>query len=126
MEGTAVENLADRRGARIGAEGGQRAGSEKQGNRKSSHGAIITSSALTIDTMLQPLIYLSRPQYGDAVNKRDLIRKIASDASLTNLQAARALDAFLDGVQSSLMRGDRVTLVGFGTFAAVVCCLRNV
>ena len=51
------------------------------------------------------------------MNKRDLIRKIASDASLTTLQAARALDAFLDGVQSSLIRGDRVTLVGFGTFA---------
>ena len=67
--------------------------------------------------MLQPLIYLSRPQYGDAVNKRDLIRKIASDASLTNMQAAWALDAFLDGVQSSLVQGDRVTLVGFGTFA---------
>ena len=67
--------------------------------------------------MLQPLIYLSRPRYGDAVNKRDLIRKIASDARLTNMQAARALDAFLDSVQSSLVQGDRVTLVGFGTFA---------
>src|SRR5262249_51141532 len=74
-------------------------------------------SDLTIDTMVQPLIYLSRPRYGDAVNKRDLIRKIANDASLTNMQAARALDAFLDSVQSSLIRGDRVTLVGFGTFA---------
>jgi len=51
------------------------------------------------------------------VNKRDLIRKIARDARLTNTQAARALDAVLDGVQASLIRGDRVTLVGFGTFA---------
>jgi DNA-binding protein HU-beta len=51
------------------------------------------------------------------VNKRDLIRKIARDARLTNTQAAKALDAVLDGVQSSLIRGDRVTLVGFGTFA---------
>ena len=50
------------------------------------------------------------------MNKRDLIKKIAQDARLTNLQAARALDAFLDGVQSSLTKGDRVTLVGFGTF----------
>ena len=50
------------------------------------------------------------------MNKRELIRKIAQDASLTNTQAARALDAFLDGVQSSLTKGDRVTLVGFGTF----------
>jgi|SRR5690242_3736387 DNA-binding protein HU-beta len=52
-----------------------------------------------------------------AVNKRDLIKKIARDARLTNIQAAKALDAFLDGVQSSLTKGDRVTLVGFGTFA---------
>ncbi|HUJ21661.1 MAG TPA: HU family DNA-binding protein [Bryobacteraceae bacterium] len=51
------------------------------------------------------------------MNKRDLIRKIAEDARLTNRQAARALDAFLHSVQSSLIKGDRVTLVGFGTFA---------
>ncbi len=51
------------------------------------------------------------------MNKRDLVRKIARDARLTHVQAAKALDAFLDGVQSSLIQGDRVTLVGFGTFA---------
>lgn len=51
------------------------------------------------------------------MNKRELVRKIARDARITNTQAAQALDAVLDGVQSSLVRGDRVTLVGFGTFA---------
>lgn len=51
------------------------------------------------------------------MNKRDLIKKIAEDARLTNVQAAKALDAFLESVQSSLIKGDRVTLVGFGTFA---------
>jgi len=51
------------------------------------------------------------------VNKRELVRKIARDARITNTQAVQALDAVLDGVQSSLVRGDRVTLVGFGTFA---------
>jgi DNA-binding protein HU-beta len=51
------------------------------------------------------------------VNKRELIRKIAEDASLTNVQAAKALDAFLDSVQTCLTNGGRVTLVGFGTFA---------
>jgi len=50
------------------------------------------------------------------VNKRDLIRTMARDARLTHTQATKALDAFLDSVQSSLIRGDRVTLVGFGTF----------
>ncbi|HKX00787.1 MAG TPA: HU family DNA-binding protein [Bryobacteraceae bacterium] len=51
------------------------------------------------------------------MNKRDLIKKMAEDARLNNLQAARALDAFLENVQSTLAKGDRVTLVGFGTFA---------
>ena len=51
------------------------------------------------------------------MNKRDLIKRIAQDARLTNVQAAKALDAFLKSVQSSLIQGDRVTLVGFGTFA---------
>ena len=50
------------------------------------------------------------------MNKRDLIRKMARDARLTHTEAANALDAFLETVQSSLTRGDRVTLVGFGTF----------
>jgi DNA-binding protein HU-beta len=50
------------------------------------------------------------------VNKRDLVGKIAVDARLTRAQAARAVDAFLEGIQSSLANGKRVTLSGFGTF----------
>lgn len=50
------------------------------------------------------------------MNKRDLVVKIATDASLTRAQAAKALEAFLEGIESSLVRGDRVTLSGFGTF----------
>jgi DNA-binding protein HU-beta len=51
------------------------------------------------------------------MNKRDLVGKIAADAHLTKAQAARALDAFIDGVQGGLLRGDRITLSGFGSFA---------
>jgi len=50
------------------------------------------------------------------VNKRDLVGKIALEASLTRAQAARALDAFVNGIQSSLANGNRVTISGFGTF----------
>jgi len=50
------------------------------------------------------------------LNKRDMIGEIANGANLTRTQAARALEAFLSGVQSSLVRGDRVTISGFGTF----------
>ena len=50
------------------------------------------------------------------MNKRDLVGKIAADARLTRAQASRALDAILEGIQSSLVHGDRVTISGFGTF----------
>jgi DNA-binding protein HU-beta len=50
------------------------------------------------------------------VNKRDLVGKIAIDARLTRAQATRALDAFLEGIQTSLAKGKRVTISGFGTF----------
>jgi len=51
------------------------------------------------------------------LNKRDMIGKIADGANLTKVQAARALEAFLAGIQTTLVRGDRVTISGFGTFA---------
>jgi DNA-binding protein HU-beta len=41
---------------------------------------------------------------------------MAEEARLTRAQASRALEAFLAGIRSSLIRGDRVTLSGFGTF----------
>jgi DNA-binding protein HU-beta len=50
------------------------------------------------------------------LNRRDLIGKIASDAHLTRAQAGKALDAFIHGVQGSLLEGHRVTLSGFGSF----------
>lgn len=50
------------------------------------------------------------------MNRKDLIGKIASDARLTRAQAARALDAFVEGIRSGLSRGDRVTISGFGSF----------
>ena len=50
------------------------------------------------------------------MNKRDIIGKIALDAKITRVQATRALDALIAGIQASLVRGDRVTLSGFGSF----------
>lgn len=51
------------------------------------------------------------------MNKADLIEKVAKDAKLSKAQAGRAIDSFLKGVTSSLRRGSRVSLVGFGTFS---------
>lgn len=51
------------------------------------------------------------------MNKGDLIEKIAKDAKLTKAQAGDALDSFINSVSSTLAKGGKVTLVGFGTFS---------
>lgn len=51
------------------------------------------------------------------MNKGELVEAIARDAKLSKAQAQSALDAFVGNVQRSLKRGDKVTLVGFGTFS---------
>lgn len=51
------------------------------------------------------------------MNKSDLINSIANDAKITKVQAQSALNAFLDSASSALKKGDKVILVGFGTFS---------
>ena len=51
------------------------------------------------------------------MNKAQLIDAIASDANLTKADAKRALDAFVDTTTAALKKGDRVALVGFGSFS---------
>lgn len=51
------------------------------------------------------------------MNKADLIDRMAADADITKTAAGDALDAMLDGVTEALKQGDKVTLVGFGTFS---------
>ena len=51
------------------------------------------------------------------MNKAELIEAIASDASLTKADAKRALDAFIGTTTKALKKGDRVALVGFGSFS---------
>ena len=51
------------------------------------------------------------------MNKTELIEFIAKDADLSKAAAARALNAMIEGVKTTLKKGDSVTLVGFGTFA---------
>ena len=51
------------------------------------------------------------------MNTGDLINTIAADANITKAQAADALGAVIDGVSGTLKAGDKVTLVGFGTFS---------
>ena len=51
------------------------------------------------------------------MNKAELIEAIASKADLTKADAKKALDAFIDATTKSLKKGDRVALVGFGSFS---------
>lgn len=50
------------------------------------------------------------------MNKAELIEAIASDAKMTKADAKRALDAFIGATTKALKKGDRVALVGFGSF----------
>jgi len=51
------------------------------------------------------------------MNKAELIDAMAADANLTKADAKRALDAFVTATTKSLKKGDRVALVGFGSFS---------
>ncbi|UJF24102.1 HU family DNA-binding protein [Suttonella sp. R2A3] len=52
------------------------------------------------------------------MNKTEMVDAIADSADITKAQAAKALNAFIDGVTDTLKKGDKVTLIGFGTFEA--------
>ena len=51
------------------------------------------------------------------MNKSELVSKIADEAGITKAQAGAALESFVDGVAKTLKKGDKLTLVGFGTFS---------
>ena len=59
------------------------------------------------------------------MNKGELIDKIAKDAKVTKGQAGDALDSFINAVGSTLSKGGKVTLVGFGTFSVSKRAARN-
>lgn len=51
------------------------------------------------------------------MNKTELIDAMASDAGITKAAAKKALESFLGNVEKSLRRGNRVSLVGFGSWS---------
>ncbi len=51
------------------------------------------------------------------MTKADLIEKVATGTGLSKADAGRALDSAIDAVKASLKKGQKVTLVGFGTFS---------
>lgn len=51
------------------------------------------------------------------MNKTELVSAIATEAKLTKVQAKDALEATLTAVGEALAKGDKVALIGFGTFS---------
>ncbi|MDR0667458.1 MAG: HU family DNA-binding protein [Prevotellaceae bacterium] len=51
------------------------------------------------------------------MNKTELIEAIAKKSGLTKVDAKRALDAFIGVTSATLKKGDRIALVGFGSFS---------
>ena len=51
------------------------------------------------------------------MKKVELVEAVAEATGLTKADATRAIDATLDAIKGALEKGDKVPLVGFGTFA---------
>ncbi|HZR37187.1 MAG TPA: HU family DNA-binding protein [Nevskia sp.] len=51
------------------------------------------------------------------MNKAELINAVADKADVSKADAGRAVDAFIEVVTKALKKNDKVSLVGFGTFA---------
>ena len=51
------------------------------------------------------------------MNKADLVSIMAEKAGMTKVDAKKALEAFMEASAEALQKGDRISLVGFGTFS---------
>ncbi|MBZ5567530.1 MAG: HU family DNA-binding protein [Acidobacteriia bacterium] len=59
------------------------------------------------------------------MNKGHLVDRIATSTKCSKTQAAAAIDTLADSVTAALKKGERVTLVGFGTFSVSQRKARN-
>ena len=59
------------------------------------------------------------------MNKAELIDAMANGSGLTKADAKKALDAFVDATTGALKAGDRISLVGFGSFSISARAARN-
>lgn len=51
------------------------------------------------------------------MNKTDLVKKMAEGAGISQAEAKKALDVALVAIKDALVAGDKVALIGFGTFS---------
>ena len=59
------------------------------------------------------------------MNKAELVDAISSEAKITKADASRALQAFMNVTSKTLKKGERVALIGFGTFTVAKRAARN-
>lgn len=59
------------------------------------------------------------------MNKAELISAIAERTEMTKVDTKKVLDAFIEVAGEALQSGDRLTLVGFGTFSVNERAARN-
>ena len=59
------------------------------------------------------------------MNKADLVSMIAAKSNLTKKDSESALNAFVETVQTALKNGEKIQLVGFGTFEVRQRSARN-
>jgi len=51
------------------------------------------------------------------MNKTEFIGAVAKNADLSKVSAKKAVDAFIQEVENALKEGEKVTLLGFGSFS---------
>lgn len=51
------------------------------------------------------------------MNKAELVSAMAEKSGLSKVDSRKALDAFMEVVSDTLSKGDKVSLIGFGTFS---------
>ena len=53
------------------------------------------------------------------MNKSQLVDVMAKDAGISKSAAKKALESFLNNVEGALKKGDKVALIGFGSFSVI-------
>ena len=59
------------------------------------------------------------------MTKVELVEKVAKDTGMTKADAERAFKSVIDGITKTVKKGQKVTIVGFGTFSLVKRKARN-
>lgn len=50
------------------------------------------------------------------MNKTDLIAEVAAQSALSKKDSEKAIEAFVTSIEKALQKGDKVSIVGFGSF----------